>query len=94
MEDVMALFAYGGQITTNAAKVVSAARDTKTSGDFLTHFHHAQIAFGKIVVKRYPKVIHKSQDGQPMVLQAIQKVFGLALLFAASFIGQGSWLWW
>ena len=46
----------------------------------MLHFHHADIAFRLIVVKRNLKIVHKSQHRLFVALKLIQQVLGRALL--------------
>src|SRR5690606_27670111 len=46
----------------------------ETTGDFLLDFHHVQITFGQIVVKRHFRMMQKSQYRVTVVAQSDQQV--------------------
>ena len=60
IEDIVALFSPGGDQAPNAAEGSAALFGTKTTGDLLLNFDHAQIPFGQVIIKGDPKVGHEA----------------------------------
>src|SRR6266700_4112711 len=56
----------------------------KTARNLLAQFHHAQIGFGLIVVKRDVKIMHETQNQVVILVQADQQIEGVAFLGCAS----------
>ena len=80
----MTLLLHSRDITSDAAEGTCTGGSTETPADLLLDFHHPQIPLGQIGVKGHGKVIHKSQCLRLILLQAVQQIFTLALLFAST----------
>src|SRR5215211_7879652 len=81
-ENIMTLLPHRREVTADATKCRCPVRCPKAARNFLLHFHHAQISFCQVVVKGYPKVVHKGQGLTPIEAQAIEQILGFALAFA------------
>src|SRR5437870_3578240 len=80
-----ALLLHGGKVTAQVTEDGRAILGAKTPRNLLAQFHHAQIGFGLIVVKRDGKIMHEPQDQVVILLQADQQIESIAFLWGASF---------
>src|SRR6266540_387820 len=88
---MLTLLFQGGDIPPDATERRRPCSGAKTTGDFLLDFHHPQIPFGQVVVKRQRKVIHEGEGFSPVLGQPVQQVFRFALLLAPTPAGRQTW---
>jgi hypothetical protein len=84
-KDWQTLFAQTGQVASDASEGDGSLVTAKGSGNFLLNFHHPNIPFGKIVVKRNIQALQEEQDCLLVLAQAIQQIAGRVLFGFASF---------
>lgn len=84
-KDRQTLFAQRGQVPTDAAEENRPLGAAEGTGHFLLHFDHADIPFGKIVVKRNIQALQEEQDRLLVFAQSIQQVACRMLLGFATF---------
>src|SRR5438034_2915845 len=60
-EQVRALLAQGGQVTTNAAEGNHSRFTAERARDLLLHFDHANISLGLVIVKRHSEVFQEGK---------------------------------
>src|SRR6266850_5861851 len=80
----MALLSQRRDVTANAAKGIRAILRAEAARDFLLNFHHSQITFGKVVIKRDSEIIHESKSLFAIMTQAVQQVFSFRLFFSSA----------
>lgn len=84
------MFAHGRNIRANPAEGLRSCDRPETAGNLLLDFHHAQVAFGQVVIKGDTEVSHKAQDFRlALLLQAQEQVARLALFAAPALAGYG-----
>lgn len=66
-KDMQILFVQGRQIATNVAERNRALGAAEGTRNFLLHFDHADIPFGKAVVKWNVQALQEEQDRLPML---------------------------
>ena len=83
------MFTNRGHIRTNAAEGFGSRDGAEATSNLLLDFHHAQVAFGQIVVKGDAEIHHKAQDFGRALLQPQEQVAGFALFAAPALPGHG-----
>ena len=83
------MFAHRRNIRANPTEGRGSGHRPETTGNLLLDFHHAQIAFGQVVIERDAEVRHKAQDFRLALLQAQEQVACFALFAAAALPGHG-----
>src|SRR3972149_7076089 len=63
-----------GDVASNAAEGVSAGFATESAGDLLLLLHHANVAFGQVVVEGDVEVLHERQDFPPVLIEPFEQV--------------------
>ena len=79
------MFTDGRNIRTNTTEGHGSGDSAETAGNL----HHAQVAFGQVVVKRDAPVRPQAQDFGLALWQAQEQVAGFALLAAPALPGDG-----
>ena len=56
--NILGIFTDSRDVTSDPAESIDSICAAKSPGDLLLSFHHAQITFGQVIIKRHCKVIH------------------------------------
>src|ERR1700730_1135166 len=81
---VLALFAHGGEIATNASESNRTVMTSEGARDFLLDFHHANILFGEVIVERDSQVFQARPNRLLVFAQVTQQIVGGMLFRLAS----------
>ena len=73
---VVGLFAQGGQVGADRAERFHARYRTETPRDFLFELGHADIAFGLVIVERYPVIGNEAPHLARLPPQTPHQVIG------------------
>src|SRR5688572_7892873 len=80
----MALLTHRRDIRANLAKDFCSPERAKTARDFLLDFHHSDISFRQVIIKRHAEIIHKGERFFTIMAEPIEQVFSLRLFLAPS----------
>ena len=61
LKHIFGILTGRGDIAANTAETLRTLKRSETAGHLLFDFHHPDIPFSLVVVKRHAKVIHESQ---------------------------------
>ena len=73
VQDIGGIFTDGRTETAQPTKDLRSVHRTERAGDFLLHFDHAQIPFGKVVVERRARIGGKAENIGFVLAEAFKK---------------------
>src|SRR3954463_13133317 len=87
-QDRQALLAEGADVAADLAEAVDGGHGAEAAGDLLADLHHAEVAFGLIVVEGDGEVGHEGEGRLLMRGEAQGKIASLAAFGSADLPGR------
>src|SRR2546423_1547982 len=87
-EEVFAVFGGGGEVAADRAEVFGSGESAQAAGDLLPELDHADVAFGAVVIGRYPPVGGEAE----VVVSAVAQPAGQRVVFLHRLAGSGGGL--
>ena len=83
---ILPVFSGSRNVAPDQAKCLRTAFGAEATGYFLLYFHHPNISFRLVIVKRNAEIIHKKQNSLFVIIQPAQEILRWALLLRSALL--------